>query len=188
MISTKNVEESKSYVSAYIKPGITICRVAHMEHATPEIGSAHIKLFLETRPMEELNNEPQKGEFSMYTTEKATKYTLSQIADIAKACGIPKGEIDQIQAEDWSSYVAQIKPMIQGKFLRWKFRGEEVLSKTTGKKWLKASLPTWSFVEPDTDTVGLTFDPEKDITKLPDHDVEDMAQTNTGHQKDDMPF
>jgi hypothetical protein len=187
MISSKQVEESKEYVSKYIKPGIAICKIAHIEAVTPEIGSPHLKLYMETHPLKELENEPQKGEFSLYTTENATKYTLAQITAIAKAAGISKEEFDKIEAPDWNSYIKAIYPLITNKFLRFKFRGEEVLSKNTGNKWLKASLPTWNFVEPVSETVGLTYSEEKDITKLPEPDAEDMVATSS-LSDDDMPF
>ena len=191
MISTKNVEEQKDFVSNFIKPGIGVYRIAHMEAHTPDMGSHGIKLFMESRPMEELKDEPQKGEFILYTTENATKYTLAQIQAIGKACGISKEEMDNITAATWDEYIALVKPLIANKFLRVKFRGEEVLSKNTGKKWLKASLPTFRFVESeDTSPSTLLFTPEKDIKKLPDYDVETMADgaTTSADKKDDLPF
>lgn len=190
MISTKSVEENKGFVSNWIKPGIGEYKIAHVEHVKPEMGSEHIKIYMESKPLEELNNEPQKGEFNLYVTERAFKYTLAQIQAIAQAAGTPKEELDQIEAPDWATYVSKISSLITGKFLRFKFRGEEVLSKTTGNKWLKAALPTYRFVEPITDVVGLTFDPDKDIKTLPDPDAEDMVATpdNDISEADDLPF
>lgn len=190
MISTKSVEESKGFVSNWIKPGIGEYKIVYIEHVNPEMGSEHIKLYMESKPLDELNGEPQKGEFSLYVTEKAAKYTLSQIQAIAQASGTPKEELDKIEAPDWGTYVSKISALITGKFLRFKFRGEEVLSKTTGNKWLKAALPTYKFVEPLTDVVGLVFDPEKDIKLLPDPDAEDMvaSPSNSMKEDDDLPF
>lgn len=187
MISTKSVEENKTFVSNYIKPGIGEYKIAHIEFVDPEVGSQHIKLFMESQPMDELNGESQKGEFNLYTTEKAMKYTLSQISQIAQANGTSKDDLDAIEAPDWTTYVSKIKPLITGKFLRFKFRGEEVISKTSSNKWLKAALPTYKFVEPITDVVGLTFDTNKDIKSLPEPDTEDMTSTKT-EGADEMPF
>jgi hypothetical protein len=130
MISSKNVEEQKEYVSEYIKPGISVCKVTHIEAIDPEMGSSHIKIYMETDPLPELDNKPQKGEFSLYTTEKASKYTLSQLTTIIQATGVSKEELDKIEAPSWKEYVKSVYDLIVGKKLRFKFRGEEVLSKT----------------------------------------------------------
>lgn len=188
MISTKSVEENKGFVSNYIKPGVGEYKIAHVEFVKPDMGSEHIKLYMESKPMDELNGESQKGEFNLYVTEKAFKYTLSQISQIAQAAGTPKDDLDKIEAADWETYVSLIKSLITGKFLRFKFRGEEVLSKSTGNKWLKAALPTFKFVEPITANVGLVFDTDKDVKTLPEPDTEDMTATSNTNTDDSLPF
>lgn len=187
MISTKNVEENKAPVSKFIKPGIGEYKIAHMSKFKSPVGSEGITLHMESKPMADLNNECQSGDFVLYMTEKAMKYSLSQIVDIAGAIGVPKEELDKITAPDLDSYITQVSPIIVGHFLRFKFRGEEILSQTTGNKWLKASLPTYSFVEPIGEATKLKFDESKDIKKLPVADVEDMT-TTSGEKSDDLPF
>lgn len=185
MISSTLVEESNGNVSNYIKPGIGTYKIAHMEHVTPEQGSPHIKLYMESEPMTELGGQPQKGEFTMYTTERATPFIMKQIVAIAKACGTSKEELDKLTANSWGEYLNLIKPIVIGKFLRFKFKGEEVFSKGKETTWLKAVLPMSNFVESLTEATKLNYNPEKDVKKLPTPDVEDMAATS---DSDGMPF
>lgn len=187
MISTKLVEEKKEFVSPYIKPGITVAKIAHIEHVELEQGSNHLKVYMESEPKEALNGEPQKADFSMYVTPKAIPYTMSQIADIAEAAGTSKEEMDKIEAPDWDAYVEAVRPIIVGKFLRFKFKGEEIFNPKNNSTWLKAKLPTYSFVESVEGESKLKYDPAKDITSLPKPDAEDM-QATTESVDSDMPF
>lgn len=197
MISTKSVEDKKEFVSPFVKPGIGEYRVAHMEYVEPEIGSPHIAMYIESRPLEALNGEPQKATFTEYVTEKAKPYTLRKIQDIAEAAGTPKEEMDKIEAPTWDEFVALVSPKIVGKFLRFKFGGDEILSKGKGTTWFKATMPAFRFVEPITDVVGLKYDESKDLNRLPEADIEDNLPETSGapdmgtssdNGDDDMPF
>ena len=185
MISTKNVEEQKPMVSQYIKPGIGEYKIVGVKLYSSPTGTQGITLQIESAPMAELDGKPQTGEFTMYMSERAQKYTLSQIADIGKACGTPKEEMDKLSAPDVASYIGMITPIITGKTLRWKFRGEEILSQTNGNKWRKATLPSFKFVESLSVPNTLVFDEDKDIKKLP---MADLEGGDLGAPSTEMPF
>ena len=182
MFSTKNVEDSREFVSSYIKPGVGEYKIVATEVITSQGGTPGVKLSFESRPLAELQNQPQKGDFTIYFSEKSMSIALGAIQELGKANGFTKEELDNVSGVDLNQYMANIKPYITKDFIRVKFNGEEILNNNSGKVWQKAVLPAFRFAEATTSAPSkLVFNPEKDIKKLPVADLDAVTD-------DDLPF
>jgi hypothetical protein len=183
MFSTKNVEESNGLVSKYIKPGIGEYKVQKTEVVTSQAGTKGIRLSIESRPLADLNNEPQTGDFTIWFSENSMKMGLQQIVELGKANGFNKEYLDGIEAPSIEEYCAKITPFMTKEFIRIKFRGEEIMNNNNGKIWQKATLPIYSFAESlSTNPSKLKYDEAVDLKKLPTPDMETVSAS------DDLPF
>lgn len=183
MFSTKGVEESKEFVSQYIKPGVGEYKITGVEATESQTGTPAIKLSIESRPLAELQNAPQKGDFTIYFSDKSRNIALNVIQELGKANGFTKEQLDEVSGANLHEYVSKIKSYLTKDFIRIKFKGEEVMNNSNGKVWIKAVLPAYNFAQPLTVENSLTFVSVTDIKKLP---VADLDTTSSAD--DDLPF
>jgi len=189
--STKGHEvQSNDYVSAFIKPGIVVAKIASVGYHTSQGGTEGLKFIHEGKPMEELDGKSQTAESTMWTSPKAWPYTLDRLCIMADQLGV-REQLDAVSANSAEEYAAALNAIFAGKVARWKFSGTEIEGKFDEEKgekknnWFKAELAQFDFVEPMSvaeENTKLKFDKTNkyDMKMLEKSDVEEPVNAEGG--------
>lgn len=174
MISTKNVTtNSNSGVSQYIGPGNHELAIMDFNLRKSGSGRELLSLNVETRPVNEDNFTPSddakmggkigRVDLGIYSQpgDPAFDERLGNLVLIAEKIGIPREQLDAIEAPDMETYMRQYMNIVRGRFAKYLVGGREYLkenednSTSTG---IALKFPRYGFVSSLNEEVTV-YDP-----------------------------
>ena len=181
-------KEKGNYVSAYIKPGITVAKITEIVYHQSRGGTEGFKIMHTGKPMEELDGKGQIAETTLWASPKAWEFTKDKFCIMADKLGV-RDALDAIQASNAEEYAAGLNSVFGPTGpARWKFIGEEIegkIDEASGNKknnWFKASMGMFGFVEP------LSVSEEASELKFDETDKWDMKRLAPSDIESDSPF
>lgn len=218
--STEGVKTAEN-VSKFLSYGINFCKIVKMTVIKAKnTESRKIQFSMEGAPMGKdfQGIDGAKGKVGRVETgymkeDKAYQDFMRQVGIMADKLGVRK-EVDAVKASTIEDYIAQVEPLLKGKFAWWMFGGEEWAEKKWGLRLLKfgfikaeseinaASLKTEGFINTEVlnndGVVAMRFDKANHFHYAPFVKSEDgdapSAQSslpNLGlpfNSVDDLPF
>jgi hypothetical protein len=166
ILNFQGVEELKSYVTPGIHEATIVSIVTDTQNEKDFIG---------------LNLKAKNGSFDhterFYTSsEKGMNVTVQRIRHMIK-------NLFNEEVANKVYSIEELNKLLAGVTGRWKFTGEEYQStKDPGKTGIKVQLAYSNFVEPisvKSYETKLSFDPSRDIKRLPDHPMKDDKQESS---------
>jgi hypothetical protein len=161
MFGTSGIK-TEDFVSKYLNYGINHCKIngiTVIKAKTTE--SKKVQFAMEGAPMGKdfQGVDGAKGKVGRVETlymnnDKAYQDFMRQVGVIADKLGV-RGAVDVIKASTIEDYIAQVEPLLKGKYAWWMFGGEE----WDAGKW-KLGLLKFGFVkaESEVDADSLTLD------------------------------
>lgn len=151
-----NTEEQ---VGKYLTYGINHCKIVSMSVIKAQsTESKKVQFNMEGMPVgkdfqgvEGAKGKVCRVETSYMKEDKAYKDFMRQIGVIADKLGVRK-EVDAVKASSIEDFIAQIEPILKGKFAWWMFGGEEY----NEKKW-KQSLLKFGFIKAESEVDEATL-------------------------------
>jgi len=182
--STKNYEAKEQSFDTYIKPGIVVAKITEIVYGeSKKKKTPYLEIHFDEYDPETKKPTGRKGTTLWYLSSNAwepekgtgTKWRLVYMADkLAVRQQLDESTDTATSAQD---LVEKVNKVFAGKMGRFVFTGEEIAPSDPSKSvWVKAELRPWKFVEDvKTNPTQLTFDPNKDIKKLPVQPNDNMA-------------
>lgn len=125
-----------------------------------------------------VNPQGEYGE-RFYLNDKAYKWSMGKLRELALSCGASEDEVDKFVTVD------ALGKFITGKKIRIKLKGEEYVGQD-GQIRVGSKLPLMKFSEPLTSN-GLSFNAERDIVRLPKEQIPSEVPASTSKDDEDMP-
>ena len=167
--TTKGISENGS---KYISPGIRNVKITSVESKDdPGTSPAMFLNFEEIGTGKTLN-------VRFIFSEKGAQYSLRKLKHLQKAF-VTEETIDAI-SDDVKGLAIEYGKILNGKEVRIKFNGEEVLGREGKSDWIKATVAFPPFCELlSVNPTRLTFDPNRDVKRLETTSSEPTANSTT---------